>query len=319
MSEIFRESNDYMFIDLTSPTFKKYRIKQGVYSVFVTPFTSDFKINYSDIDNWLDLQSKSSVTGFVLMGTTSESPTISRIEQLNIINYIVAKNNMQEEPKYIIIGVGGNDTMETYEFSKMVYSLGNALMVTVPSYNKPTQKGIIQHFSMFNEFNCPIMMYNVPGRTGLNMLPETMKIITDTCENIVALKEASGNIEQLITIKSLMPDLQVFCGDDNLLLDFMIHGCDGVISVASNIIPEFVNTLYYYGIDDIKFATKIYYTYKYNEFVKALFIESNPIPVKYMLHKINVYTNNIMRLPLTKLDEKYHGLIDECLKIFFKD
>ena len=311
------EKDDY-FGPIEEIKFSKYKIPKGVYSVFVTPFKSDYSINYSDIDKWLNYQLKSDVMGYVLMGTTSESPTISRTEQLNIINYIVAKNNMQEKPKYIIIGVGGNDTMETYEFSKMVYSLGHALMVTVPSYNKPTQKGIIRHFRMFKDLNIPIMMYNVPGRTGLNMLPETMKIITDTCENIVGLKEASGNIEQLITIKSLMPNLQVFCGDDNLLLDFIVHGCDGVISVASNIIPKFVCVLYYNGIDDIEFARTIYYYNKYNEFVKALFIESNPIPVKYMLQQLNIYENFVMRLPLTELDEKHHKYVDNCMRLFFK-
>lgn len=313
------EKDDYFGpeLDISIP---KYKIKQGVYSVFVTPFNSDERktINYSDIDNWLDHQSKSHVTGYVLMGTTSESPTISRTEQLNIINYIVAKNNMLEKPKYIIIGVGGNDTMETYEFSKMVYSLGQALMVTVPSYNKPTQKGIIQHFSMFKDLNIPIMMYNVPARTGVNMLPETMKIIMEKCENVVALKEASGNIEQLITIKSLMPNLQVFCGDDNLLLDFIVHGCDGVISVASNVIPKFVCMLYYAGIDDIEIARNLYYHNKYNEFVKSLFIESNPIPVKFMLQQLNIYGNFVMRLPLTPLDEKHHEYVSGCLNKFFK-
>jgi 4-hydroxy-tetrahydrodipicolinate synthase len=289
-------------------------IPDGVYTVFVTPFNSDLSINYENIDKWLKIQLSSDVIGLVLMGTTSESPTINRSEQLDIIKYIFEKNKTHDKPKFIIAGVGGNDTRETLEFSKLCIDSCDAFMVTVPSYNKPTQKGIVEHYKMICNDDLiktkPIIMYNVPSRTGVNMLPETMLNITECCSNVVAVKEASGSIDQLINIRSMIPKLKVFSGDDNLLLDFMIHGGSGVISVASNVIPQCVYYLTKYCLDGKYIcARETFYKIKYNEFIKALFIESNPIPIKYILHTLNIYDNCIMRLPLTKLDEKFNEIV----------
>jgi 4-hydroxy-tetrahydrodipicolinate synthase len=295
-------------------------IPDGVHTVLVTPFLADLTIDYTCIDKWLKYQHDSQVTGLVIMGTTSESPTISRTEQFEVIKYIYELNKTYTKPKYITVGVGGNDTIETLEFAKSCIEFTDAFMVTVPSYNKPTQNGLVQHFLKIcsNELikSKPIILYNVPGRTGINMSPETMLEITEHCTNVVAVKEASGSIEQLINLRSMVPKLKVFSGDDNLFIDFMVHGGSGLISVASNIIPKIIVFMINLCIkNNYSEASEFYYTIKFNEFVKSVFCESNPIPIKFMLYTEKIYNNYLMRLPLTSLDYKYHGLVCDSLKI----
>ncbi len=284
---------------------------QGVHSVLVTPFNGDGSDKYESVDKWVDQQHSSDVAGVVLLGTTSESPTLTREEQLNIVTRVYERMQTFDKPKFVAVGVGGNDTSETLNFAKLITSnnLCDGLMVTVPSYNKPTQKGIANHFRTIctdkyvSRF--PVIMYNIPGRTGVNMEPKTIAEVYESCLNIVAIKEASGSIDQLIEIKRIVPDLQVFSGDDKLVLDVMVHGGEGVISVASNIIPDLMSLLVKLCLDNkFSVARELFYDSKLPNFIRLLFCETNPIPVKFMLFCTTLYDNFVMRLPMTELSEE---------------
>lgn len=294
-----------------------YSFPDGTYTVLVTPFNIDKSINYEEIKKWMAYQMSSKITGIVLMGTTSESPAISRIDQIKIIEF-VGKLLIDYPKKYIIVGVGGSDTYETLDFSKYIvnYKFVDALMITVPAYNKPPDEGIIEHFTIIsqNEIikNTPIIMYNVPSRTGKNMTPIVMQQICNLCPNVVALKEAFGSTDQMKEIVELCPKLKVFSGDDGLITDFIKLGARGVISVASNVVPNFVSLLTSLCLDD-KFdeAESNISKSQFTEFVKALFIKdySNPISVKFMLHRIGLYHNYLMRLPMVPLPDRFKDYV----------
>jgi 4-hydroxy-tetrahydrodipicolinate synthase len=191
-------------------------------------------------------------------------------------------------------------------------------MVTVPAYVKPTQNGIVKHFNKIcNQEqlkDTPIIMYNVPGRASVNMEPKTMKQVCETCPNVVAVKEASGSIDQLIEIKRLVPNLQVFAGDDKLVLDFMIHGACGLISVASNVFPNLVSDIVKLClINEFVLARDMFYQSKFPQFVNALFSESNPIPVKYAMYWIDVYSTFNMIGPMTELSVEKRDQVKEAI------
>lgn len=280
----------------------------GIHTVLVTPFDDFHKIDYEDLQKWFVFQSNSDVVGLVLLGTTSESPTLSRIEQLDIVHKIHEWNSQLEKKKFITVGVGGNDTQENLEFALLCKDYCNAFMVTVPQYSKPTQNGIVEHYKHICQHSeiskKPIIMYNIPGRTSMNADPVTIKRIHETCPNVVAIKEASGSIDQLIKIRSTIPSLKVFSGDDKLLLDFMVHGGHGCISVASNAIPNVMTNLYVQCANGAFInATRIYYESTFIEFNELLFCETNPIPIKFILKQIGLYKTFNMRLPMTPLSE----------------
>lgn len=337
----------------------------GVYTVLVTPFNDDLSVNYDDITNWYNHQSKTNVTGLVLLGTTSESPCLSSTgtthsdiyelyesllsllkssnddivistldmiisktktildkhisEQLNIVKHVHDLNSKSSTPKHLVVGVGGNNSAMNLNFAKQCIGLCDSFMVTVPHYNKPTQDGICEHFDYIcndpDISKYPVILYNVPSRSGVNAEPSTIKKIYENCKNVVAIKEASGSIDQLIKLRSICPKLKIFAGDDKLILDFLVHGGSGVISVASNIIPITICELFTY---DIVTASKLYYTINLPQFIDALFCETNPIPIKYMMCTEGLYDNYNMRLPMTKLSEDKHELVKNALNLLIK-
>jgi 4-hydroxy-tetrahydrodipicolinate synthase len=212
------------------------------------------------------------------------------------------------------MGVGGNDTMKMINFAKKCASFCHGFMVTVPSYNKPMQHGIFLHYKTFCDeptlSRMPVMIYNIPSRTGINMNVSTIKQVCDTCPNVIAIKEASGSIEQMMSIRNIIPNLKVFSGDDSMLLDFMKNGGSGVVSVASNVIPHIIcrvykNCLTYSFVED-SFEFDIF---ELPTFIKALFCETNPIPVKYLLYYAGIFENYKMRLPMTPLSNHLHEQI----------
>jgi 4-hydroxy-tetrahydrodipicolinate synthase len=308
------------------------QIPSGVFTVLVTPFNNDETIDYISLRAWFDVQSKSNVAGFVLMGTTSESPTLSRDEQFEILSEISDWNKKLKDPKYIILGCGGNDTREIIAFSKKCINLCDAFMVTVPAYNKPTQNGIYEHFKTFctDPYLCkiPVMIYNVPSRTGINMDVNTIKRVHENFSQVVAIKEASGSITQLIQLRSQVPTIQVFSGDDLLILDVMCHGGCGVISVASNVIPDIMCKVYdscveeYNNKNNKKYVdtytnispTKLFYELKLPELINALFYETNPIPIKYLLWNIGIFKNNVLRLPMTPLSKNLEEIVSKAFE-----
>lgn len=284
-------------------------LSQGVYTVVVTPFLEDNKVDYESIDNIIKNQINKGVSGLVLLGTTSESPTLSIVEKLEIVKFVSKHYGGVFE---IIVGIGGNNTLKTIEFGKMIKNYVHGFMVTVPNYNKPSQEGIYNHFTMIaNTFaEVPIMMYNIPSRCGVNMTPETVKQIYGDCDNIVAIKEASGSLEQAIKIKSLC-DIRIFSGDDSLILPILAIGGVGVISVASNIFPWEISHIVNSFSNNIEQSRNLYY--KFHNFIKALFITTNPVPVKYLLCKFGLINYDFVRLPLVKdnnLEEKMKEIVN---------
>jgi 4-hydroxy-tetrahydrodipicolinate synthase len=283
----------------------------GTYTVLVTPFTDNNKVDFESIANWLIFQNKyENIVGLVLLGTTSETSTLSYSEKIEIIKFVHNYNIIQDKPKQIIAGVGGNNTMEVIEFANEIKLFVDGLMVTVPYYNKPPQRGIIAHFKIISDtfLNLPIMMYNVPSRAGINMDPETMIELINICPNIVGLKETNqDNINNFINLlkksnRTLGIDFKLFSGDDANIITYCKLGASGVISVASNIIPKKITDIVSLCIEN-KYENVDLYLENICEFINYLFIESNPIPIKEIMYYAKIYNTNHMRLPLVQMDK----------------
>lgn len=290
-----------------------YKFKTGVHTVLVTPFIkSTYNIDYEDLGKWFTYQETSDVDGLVLFGSTSESGTLSKVEKMQILKIVYEMNLSLPNPKFLTVGISGsNDVREVIEFAKASAQFCDAFMVTVPHYVKPPQEGIVQWFryicTHFDVLSKPIIMYNIPGRACINMLPETMKKIYDMCPNVVAVKEASGSIEQMKEVMRLVPEIKLFSGDDGLISDVIKIGGVGVISVASNVIPTEIVELTRFCIKgEYEKAEIIKLESKLDDFLIALFCETNPIPVKFMLCQCGVFKSSTMRLPLIPLYEEKH-------------
>jgi 4-hydroxy-tetrahydrodipicolinate synthase len=282
----------------------------GVHTVLVTPFIdSNCDIDYEEIVEWLNSQSTTGVAGLVLLGSTSESSMLSREEKMDIVKIIHMFNNQSPNPKFITVGISvSNDIREVIDFAVECSSYCNAFMLTVPNYVKPPARGMVNWFKTIcchpKLSHMPFVLYNIPGRACINMLPETMKEVCDLCPNVVAIKEASGSLEQMKKVIDLLPNVKLFSGDDGLTIDVIKLGGVGVISVASNVFPELMATLTKYCLDsEYDRAINLSNDTMLESFITALFCESNPIPVKFMLNKIGLYKSYQMRQPLEKLDD----------------
>jgi 4-hydroxy-tetrahydrodipicolinate synthase len=281
-------------------------LKKGVYVALVTPFTKDNEICFNTLQTLVDFHITSGTTGLVLLGTTGEAPALSTEEKCQIVKFVytIAKKKID-----VVVGVGGNNTKEVIDFIYYCNSFADALLATVPNYNRPTQDGIYRHFEEISKkTSLPIMMYNIPSRCGVNMEPETIAKLSKI-ENIVAIKEASGSISQLQEIKKQC-DIMIFSGDDSLILPTIALGGVGVVSVLANILPNIVLELVELSLNnDFDKAGKLYY--QYHEKIKTLFIETNPIPIKEAMAQNNMLLNQY-RLPM--LPSKYSEKINQ---VFF--
>lgn len=283
---------------------KKFK---GCYTAIVTPF-KESKIDMKSLEKLLDFQIKSSVSGIVPCGSTGEGSTLDEEEYIDVIKFCVEKARGK---KQIIAGFGTNSTQKTLKMLKRINDIKlDGILVIVPYYNKPTQKGMIEHFKLISQnTNHNIILYNIPSRTGVNMLPQTVYELSKI-ENIKGIKEASGNLDQVSEIINLCNDnFSLLSGDDSLTLPMMSVGGDGVISVVSNIIPNEIEKMCrYFSNGDIKNAIKIHH--KYFKLIKNLFIETNPIPVKYVLKRIGIISDAKPRLPLTELSDENKKKLD---------
>lgn len=299
-----------------------YFFKNGVHTVLVTPFVEGTcEVDYDDLHKWVAYQAITDVAGLVLLGSTSESSMLSREEKLQIIKNVHELNSFLSSPKFITVGISGsNDIREIIDFAEDCVKYCDAFMITVPHYTKPPQEGIIKWFQQICShpelINMPVIMYNIPGRTCMNMLPETMKEICDTCPNVVAVKEASGSIDQMTEILRIIPGIKLFSGDDGMTIDVIKIGGVGVISVASNVIPtEMVELTRFCMNSEFLKAEQIKQESKLDNFLSALFCESNPIPVKFMLYQCGVFKSYQMRLPLVPLRVSKHNEVLQALFI----
>ena len=285
-------------------------IFKGCATALVTPFTND-GINFEELRKLIEFQILEGIDGLVICGTTGESSTMSLAEKKSVIDFSVKVANGRVP---IIAGTGGNNTADAVAMSKYAESVGaDGLLLVTPYYNKTTQKGLITHFSKIAEsVNIPIILYNVPSRTGLNIEPEICLELSKI-PNIVAIKEASGNISQVAKIANLCNDeLTIYSGNDDQILPILSLGGLGVISVLSNVYPKFVHEMvmdYLTGNWQKATASQIYSL----PLINALFSEVNPIPIKYALNKIG-FNCGIPRLPLIELSDKNKERIDTLLK-----
>ena len=268
---------------------------KGVYTALVTPFSGG-AVDYGRLRELVAQQTAGGVDGIVPVGTSGESPTLSTSEHMKVISEVIAAAGKK---CYIMAGTGANSTEEAIELTLHAKEEGAdcSLQVT-PYYNKPTQEGLYRHFSTIaDKCQIPLVLYNVPGRTGTAIAPETIARLARNA-NILGVKEAGGSVERVSEIASLC-DIPIMCGDDSLTVPMMSVGAKGVISVASNIIPAELKRM----VDACAqgdFAAALQYHRRYYRLFKDLFIESNPIPVKAAMAMLGMI-NEEYRLPLCEM------------------
>lgn len=283
---------------------------QGSYVAIVTPFKNN-KVDTKTLEKLIQFHIDKGTTGIVPCGTTGESSTLSHEEHELVIEVVVksCKGKLK-----VIAGTGSNNTAEAIKLTKFAKKIGaDGALVISPYYNKPTQKGLYLHFkTIANEIDIPIVVYNIQSRTAVNITPETMQKITKECKNIVAVKEASGSLDQMTNTKSLCPNIDLLSGDDVLTLPLLSVGGVGVISVVANIVPKDVSDMVSsYLNGDIKTAQKLHY--KLYPLIKAMFIETNPIPVKTAMDILGMCSPDL-RLPMSPMEETNIPKLKKALK-----
>ncbi|MCC6181643.1 MAG: 4-hydroxy-tetrahydrodipicolinate synthase [Bacteroidia bacterium] len=270
----------------------------GTGVAIVTPFTSKGDVDYPALTKLVEHLIKGRVEYIVVMGTTGESVTLSKEEKLQVIKHIV-KVNKKRLP--LVLGVGGNNTSEIVNtLKKEDLSDFMAILSVSPYYNKPSQEGIYQHYKAIAKASpLPIILYNVPGRTSSNIAWDTTIRLAKEFKNIIAIKEASGNVEQCMKIIKHRPDnFLIISGDDNITLPLIASGADGVISVVANAYPkDFSDMVRSSLIHDFKTAQKLHY--KLMELTEQLFADGNPGGIKYVL-SLKKLTQSYVRLPLVE-------------------
>jgi len=273
---------------------------KGAFTALVTPF-SDGQIDAQALKNHVDFQIEKGIDGLVPCGTTGEASTLSHDEHIEVVR-ITVEHAAGRVP--VIAGSGSNSTTEALELTKRVKETGaNASLMITPYYNKPTQEGLFQHFStVAQKVDIPIILYNVPGRTGINMLPETVARLAEI-PNIVGLKDAAADLKQTSYTRQLVPDdFVILSGEDTLVYPLMAVGGSGVISVTSNILPgEMAQMCRRYLNGDMAGAAELHH--KLLPICDAMFVETNPIPVKAALAMMGRIKNEF-RLPLVPISDK---------------
>ena len=273
---------------------------QGSAVALVTPFTQD-GVDFKKLGELVEYHIENNTDALVVCGTTGEATTMSDEEQLAVIKYVVDKTNKRIP---VIAGTGSNNTMRSIYLSQEAERLGaDGLLVITPYYNKANANGLKLHFeTIANSVNLPIIMYNVPGRTSMNMKPSLVAELAKI-ENIVAIKEASGDLSQVAELCRLVPDdFAVYSGNDDSILPLLTLGGKGVISVLANVCPQETHDLVQKFFDgDIEGSRKI--QLKLKPLIDALFIEVNPIPVKTAMNLLGFEVGNL-RLPLAEMDIK---------------
>ena len=274
---------------------------KGSFVAMVTPFTESGKVDEKGINELVEFHIKNGTDGIVPCGTTGESPTLSHEEHKRVVE-ITIKAVSGRIP--VIAGTGSNSTREALELTSHAKEAGaDGALIVVPYYNKPTQKGLYLHYKeIADNVNIPIIVYNVPSRTGVNLLPETLAKLAEL-ENIVAVKEASGNLEQMAQIVELCGDkITLLSGDDKLILPVLSIGGKGVISVVANIIPaDVANMVREFEKGNYQTAQNIFISKVY-PLSSAMFYETNPIPVKTSVQLMGLPAGNL-RLPLTPMSD----------------
>ena len=283
----------------------------GTGAALITPFKKKFEVDFNALEKLIDNLITNGVEYLVSLGTTGETPTLSKTEMVDILGCTFDRVN-QRVP--VVVGIGGNNTSDLLN-SLELFSLdkASAVLSSSPNYNKPSQEGIFQHYKKFSEA-CPkpVILYNVPGRTGSNITAETTLRLAHECENIAGIKEASGNMVQCMHIlKDRREDFLVVSGDDHLALPLIACGMDGVISVAANCFPKDFSELIRLSLS-LNFPAASKLQYKLLDGIDLLFAENNPAGVKCFLTEMGMI-ENVLRLPLVPLSSSFHQKVREFI------
>jgi 4-hydroxy-tetrahydrodipicolinate synthase len=286
---------------------------RGTFTALVTPFRNGV-VDDSAFKKLIETQIAADITGIVAIGTTGESPTLSDDERKQVIQLSVATANKR---CLVLAGTGSNSTQHAVENTKMAERLGvDAALLVAPYYNKPSQEGLFRHFKAIADgTSLPIMLYNIPGRCSVDILPETVVRLALECQNIVSIKEASGSVERVSELRRRLPEaFTILSGDDSLTLPFMAVGAAGVVSVASNLFPAEVCALVRAcESGDLKSAAKLHR--KLLPLFKDLFIEPNPVPMKTALGWRGAMSGEV-RLPLCEMSEANQARLRKTLEDF---
>lgn len=284
---------------------------KGSMVALVTPMKSDGSVDKKSLHDLVEWHIASKTDGLVIVGTTGEAATLTSEEQFDIIKSVV-----QQVAKRIpvIAGTGTNSTQHTIELTEQAKKAGaDACLIVTPYYNKPTQAGLFEHYKTIAEkVSIPIILYNVPGRTACDLLPETIERLAKI-KNIIGIKEATGKLDRALDIlKRCGNQFKIYSGDDATSLELMLHGAHGVISVTANIAPQKMHDLCEAALTGDKARAE-----KINQELmglhQKLFLEPNPIPAKWALQKMGRIPSGI-RLPLTQLADQFHGELQEAMR-----
>ena len=289
----------------------KNTIFTGMASAIVTPMKSDLSVDYEALGRFIDFQIEQGINAIVAVGTTGESATLEPAEQKEVIRFTVERVAKRVP---VIAGVGTNNTLHVLENVKNACEVGaDALLVVTPYYNKATQNGLIAHFTAVADLSTvPVILYNVPGRTGCNIQPKTVAKLAEH-EKIVAIKEATGNMAQMVEIMALWGDkIDVYSGEDALTVPMMAMGAAGTISVLSNVVPKEAVAM----TDACKagdYAAAAALQCKLLPLVNALFSEVNPIPAKAAVAAMGFGEENL-RMPLSKMEDATRAKLYEEMR-----
>ena len=291
----------------------------GSIPAIVTPFKKNGDLDLPALERLVDFQLKGGVDGIVVAGSTGEAATLNDEEYSTIIKTVVKKVSTKRLRVPVIAGAGSNDTKKAIHFSMLAKSAGaDGLLHVTPYYNKPTTNGLVLHFKeIAKAVNLPIIIYNVPGRTGSNISPQAIIRIAREVPKVIAVKEASGSLNQMMEIineiaKNGPKDFAVLSGDDAIALPLIALGGKGCISVVCNEVPKLFSDMIHLALDNnLKKARELHY--RLLDLMNVNFIESNPIPVKTALAQMRIITESF-RLPLTFIEEKNRPVIEKVLK-----
>ncbi len=284
----------------------------GAGVAIVTPFKANGEVHFDKLGELIDFQVENGTDSIIIMGTTGEASTLSHEEHIECIRYAVEKTAKRIP---VVAGTGSNCTETAIYLTKEAEKAGaDGALVVTPYYNKATQKGLVSHFgTIAKNTNLPIILYNVPGRTGCNIMPATAATLVKEYENIVGIKDATGNLSQTMEMMQLCQgDIDLYSGEDGLIVPIMSAGGIGVISVLSNVIPRETHEIcaqYLAGNREESLAIQL----KYLPLVRALFSEVNPIPVKQALNFMG-FEVGPMRMPLTEMEPAHAQVLYEEMK-----
>ena len=292
---------------------KGSKMFRGTFTALVTPFAGE-AIDFGALEKLLEMQFAGGVNGVVAVGTTGESPTLTHSERESVIKKCV---ELSKGRCTVLAGTGSYSTRDAVEATKRAEQLGvDGALVVSPYYNKPSQEGLFLHFKAIAEAtSIPIMLYNIPGRCGVDINAETVVRLAAACSNIVSLKEASGSVERVSELRGRLPEtFTILSGDDSLTLPFMAVGAVGVVSVASNLIPAEICALVdTFARGDAAGAEKLHR--RMFPLLKDLFIEPNPAPVKTALAWRGVMSS-ACRLPLSQMTESNEARLRKTVQTF---